>query len=61
MENLKKLTEGDLLTVFSQWGEIANINLVRDKETGKSKGFVFMNEQDGVTKQKRKTSKMRKS
>jgi len=36
------LTEGDLLTVFSQYGEIANINLVRDRETGKSKGFCFV-------------------
>ena len=36
------LTEGDLLTVFSQWGEISNINLVRDKDTGKSKGFCFI-------------------
>ena len=36
------LTEGDLITVFSQWGEISNINLVRDKDTGKSKGFCFI-------------------
>ncbi|KAJ7310246.1 hypothetical protein JRQ81_007144 [Phrynocephalus forsythii] len=37
-----ELTEGDILCVFSQYGEIVNINLVRDKKTGKSKGFCFI-------------------
>ncbi|XP_039749674.1 RNA-binding motif protein, X-linked 2 [Pararge aegeria] len=36
------LTEGDIICVFSQYGEIVNINLVRDKETGKSRGFAFI-------------------
>ncbi|XP_058059941.1 RNA-binding motif protein, X-linked 2 [Anopheles bellator] len=36
------LTEGDVICVFSQYGEIVNINLVRDKVTGKSKGFCFI-------------------
>ncbi|XP_035232969.1 RNA-binding motif protein, X-linked 2-like isoform X2 [Stegodyphus dumicola] len=36
------LTEGDIITVFSQYGEIVNINLVRDKKTGKTKGFCFL-------------------
>ncbi|KAM7360611.1 RNA-binding motif protein, X-linked 2 isoform 3-T3 [Cochliomyia hominivorax] len=36
------LTEGDIICVFSQYGEIVNINLVRDKNTGKSKGFCFI-------------------
>jgi RNA-binding motif X-linked protein 2 len=36
------LSEGDVLTVFSQWGEIVNINMVRDKATGKFKGFGFI-------------------
>ncbi|RVE43409.1 hypothetical protein evm_011946 [Chilo suppressalis] len=36
------LTEGDVICVFSQYGEIVNINLVRDKETGKSRGFAFI-------------------
>lgn len=31
------LTEGDLLCFMSQWGEIEDINLCREKETGKSK------------------------
>lgn len=37
-----ELTEGDIICVFSQYGEIVNINLVRDQKTGKSKGFCFI-------------------
>nr|XP_020504577.1 RNA-binding motif protein, X-linked 2 [Labrus bergylta] len=37
-----ELSEGDIICVFSQYGEIVNINLVRDKKTGKSKGFCFI-------------------
>lgn len=29
-----ELTEGDILAVFSQYGEIVDVNLVRDKKTG---------------------------
>ena len=36
------LTEGDIIAVFSQYGEIVNINLIREKTTGKSKGFAFI-------------------
>ncbi|XP_010909181.1 zinc finger CCCH domain-containing protein 25 [Elaeis guineensis] len=40
------LTEGDLLAVFAQYGEIVDVNLVRDKSTGKSKGFAFLAYED---------------
>eukprot|EP00039_Didymoeca_costata_P001170 m.50324 g.50324 ORF g.50324 m.50324 type:complete len:542 (+) comp10663_c0_seq1:76-1701(+) len=40
------LTEGDVLAVFSQYGEPMHINLVRDKGTGKSKGFCFLGYED---------------
>lgn len=36
------LSEGDVVCVFSQYGEIVNINMVRDKKTGKTKGFCFI-------------------
>ncbi|CAI6361310.1 unnamed protein product [Macrosiphum euphorbiae] len=36
------LSEGDLMSIFSQYGEITNLNLVRDKDTGKQKGFCFV-------------------
>ncbi|NWX88588.1 RBMX2 protein, partial [Nothoprocta pentlandii] len=31
-----------LLTPCFRYGEVVNINLVRDKKTGKSKGFCFL-------------------
>ncbi|KAJ6905054.1 zinc finger CCCH domain-containing protein 25-like [Populus alba x Populus x berolinensis] len=40
------LTEGDLLAVFAQYGEVVDANLVRDKGTGKSKGFAFIAYED---------------
>ncbi|XP_039041462.1 zinc finger CCCH domain-containing protein 25-like isoform X2 [Hibiscus syriacus] len=40
------LTEGDLLAVFAQYGEVVDVNLVRDKGTGKSKGFAFLAYED---------------
>ncbi|CAM9325874.1 unnamed protein product [Choristocarpus tenellus] len=40
------LTEGDVVCVMSQWGEIEDINLVREKDTGKSKGFCFLKYED---------------
>ncbi|KAJ1986003.1 RNA-binding protein Cwf29 [Dimargaris cristalligena] len=41
-----ELTEGDVLCVFSQYGEILDINLVRDRETGRSKGYAFLMYED---------------
>lgn len=41
-----ELSEGDIITIFSQYGEPVFINLVRDKETGKSKGFAFLRYED---------------
>ncbi|GFR43534.1 hypothetical protein Agub_g4411, partial [Astrephomene gubernaculifera] len=40
------LTEGDLLAIFAQYGEIVDLNLIRDKDTGKSKGFAFLAYED---------------
>lgn len=40
------LTEGDIICVFSQYGEIYEISLSRDKETGKSRGFCFIKYED---------------
>ncbi|OBT70518.1 hypothetical protein VE03_00353 [Pseudogymnoascus sp. 23342-1-I1] len=41
-----QLSEGDIITIFSQYGEPTFINLVRDKETGESKGFAFLKYED---------------
>ena len=40
------MSEGDIITIFSQFGEPVYINLIRDKETGKSKGFAFLKYED---------------
>jgi len=36
------MTEGDVIIMFSQFGEVVDVNLIRDKTTGKSKGFAFI-------------------
>ncbi|CAJ0750550.1 24300_t:CDS:2, partial [Entrophospora sp. SA101] len=41
-----ELTEGDIICIFSQFGEIFNIDLIRDKKTGESKGFGFLKYED---------------
>ncbi|KAK5941599.1 RNA-binding protein Cwf29 [Knufia obscura] len=40
------LTEGDVVTIFSQFGNPTHLNLIRDRETGKSKGFGFIKYED---------------
>ncbi|KAJ5947420.1 Nucleotide-binding alpha-beta plait [Penicillium verhagenii] len=40
------MTEGDIITIFSQYGEPVFVKLIRDKETGKSKGFAFLKYED---------------
>ncbi|KAK1242747.1 hypothetical protein MKX08_005559 [Trichoderma sp. CBMAI-0020] len=41
-----ELSEGDIVTIFSQFGEPVFLKLVRDKETGKSKGFGWLKYED---------------
>ena len=38
----KEVTEGDLVIVFSQYGEIIDVRIIRDKKTGKSKCFGYI-------------------
>lgn len=40
------LTEGDVLCVLSQFGEIDDIHLVREPDSGKSRGFAFVKYED---------------
>ncbi|CAD0024494.1 unnamed protein product [Aureobasidium pullulans] len=40
------LSEGDVITIFSQYGEPVWIRLMRDKETGKSRGFCWLKYED---------------
>ncbi|KAK0556508.1 RNA-binding protein Cwf29 [Tilletia horrida] len=41
-----ELTEGDVITIFSQFGEIMDINLPREKDSGKRRGFGFLMYED---------------
>lgn len=41
-----ELTEGDILTVFAQYGVPVDVCLVRDRETGDSKGFAYLKYED---------------
>ena len=43
---LPELSEGDVSIIFSQFGNPTHLNLIRDKETGKSKGFGFLKYED---------------
>jgi RNA-binding motif X-linked protein 2 len=38
--------QGDIICVFSQFGEVEDFNLVRDETTGKSRGFAFLKYED---------------
>ncbi|KAI9447928.1 hypothetical protein H4582DRAFT_1897233 [Lactarius indigo] len=40
------LTEGDVITIFSQYGEVVDVDLPRNKETGKTRGFGFLMYED---------------
>jgi len=40
------LTEGDIITIFSQFGEPVACHLQRDKDTGKSKGYCWLKYED---------------
>ena len=41
-----ELTEGDVICIFSQFGEVVDCNLVRDRQSGKSRGFAFLAYED---------------
>ncbi len=35
-------TEDDLKTIFAEYGTVESVNVIKDKFTGKSKGFAFV-------------------
>jgi cold-inducible RNA-binding protein len=45
-------TEADLQTLFEGSGQVASINVVRDRATGQARGFAFveMSDSDGAQK-----------
>jgi cold-inducible RNA-binding protein len=45
-------SEGDLRDAFSQYGEVASAKIIMDRDTGRSKGFGFVefNDDDSARK-----------
>jgi RNA recognition motif-containing protein len=45
-------TESDLQTLFAAAGQVSTVNIVRDRATGRARGFAFveMNDEDGARK-----------
>ena len=41
-------TEDDLRQAFSQHGEVAEVNIVKDRETGRPRGFAFVEMPNGT-------------
>lgn len=43
-------TEDDIQNLFTQYGEVKSINLITDRETGRSRGFAFVEMDDQEAK-----------
>ena len=41
-----KAQEDDLRNLFSQYGEVVDVKVITDRDTGRSKGFGFIEMQD---------------
>ncbi|KAJ1458236.1 hypothetical protein M885DRAFT_461067, partial [Pelagophyceae sp. CCMP2097] len=41
-----ELSEGDVICVMSQWGEVEDFNLPRDAKTGKARGWAWVKYED---------------
>ena len=41
-------TEDDIRQAFAPYGEVASVNVIMDRETGRSRGFAFVEMPDGA-------------
>lgn len=39
-------TEGDLESAFGEFGDVKSVNIVKDRDTGRSRGFAFVEMHD---------------
>lgn len=39
-------TENDLESSFSEYGDVASVNIIKDRDTGRSRGFAFVEMRD---------------
>ncbi|MCG8652696.1 MAG: RNA-binding protein [Pirellulales bacterium] len=42
-----KASDDDLRSAFEQFGEVTSVNIIMDRETGRSRGFAFVEMSDG--------------
>ena len=47
-----KIEEGELKEVFEEFGEVSSVKIITDRETGRSKGFGFIEMPDDEAAQK---------
>jgi len=40
-------TDDDLRSAFEEFGEVTSVNIIMDRETGRSRGFAFVEMADG--------------
>lgn len=40
-------TEEDIREAFAQYGQVEAVNIIKDRETGRSRGFAFVEMPDG--------------
>ena len=40
-------TEDDLRTAFEEYGNVSSVDIITDRETGRSRGFAFVEMPDG--------------
>ena len=45
-----RVRENDLKSMMEQFGEVESVKVVKDRETGRSKGFAFVEMQDDDAK-----------
>ena len=43
-----KATEQELHDLFSQYGQVNSVKIISDRETGRSRGFGFVEMEDGA-------------
>ena len=41
-------TDDDLRSAFGQFGEVTSVNIIKDRETGRSRGFAFVEMADSA-------------